>query len=310
MSLFTRENAVVPVDTGVALESALLAGGPADDASARRRPRTATRLLARYAGVSIAGLILLVILLWAIVPGVFTGSDPLVGTGADRLLPPSPEHIFGTDQFGRDVYTRIVHGAWLSISGVLIAVALALVVGSLLGLLAGFVGGWLDDVIMRLGDVMLAIPSILLSMAVITALGGGTVMIAIAVGIASIATVARTMRSEVLRVRTAGYVDAARASGVRWYTILWRHVLPNSRGPVIVLMTVEFGTALLAIAALSFLGYGAPPPAPEWGAMISEGRDYLATAWWLTTLPGLLVVVIVLSVNQIARFAGTSGRTR
>ncbi|NKF31899.1 ABC transporter permease, partial [Pseudomonas sp. BGM005] len=125
-----------------------------------------------------------------------------------------------------------------------------------------------------------------------------------------IATVARTMRSEVLRVRTAGYVDAARASGVRWYTILWRHVLPNSRGPVIVLMTVEFGTALLAIAALSFLGYGAPPPSPEWGAMISEGRDFLATAWWLTTLPGLLVVVIVLSVNQIARFAGTSGRTR
>lgn len=309
MSLFTRENAVVPVDTGVALESAL---APAAEGapSARRRPRTLAQVTRRYAGVAIASLILLVVLLWAVVPGLFTGSDPLVGTGADRLLPPSAEHLFGTDQFGRDVYTRIVHGAWLSISGVLIAVALALVVGSLLGLLAGFVGGWLDDVIMRLGDVMLAIPSILLSMAVITALGGGTVMIAIAVGIASIATVARTMRSEVLRVRTAGYVDAARASGVRWYTILWRHVLPNSRGPVIVLMTVEFGTALLAIAALSFLGYGAPPPSPEWGAMISEGRDFLATAWWLTTLPGLLVVVIVLSVNQIARFAGTSGRTR
>jgi peptide/nickel transport system permease protein len=307
MSLFTKEN-VVPVDTAVAIDVPI--GTDDEGASLRGRPRTASRLIGRYAGVSIACIILLVVLLWALAPGWFTSSDPLIGAGADRLLPPSAEHIFGTDQFGRDVYARLVHGAWLSISGVLIAVALALVVGSLLGLLAGFVGGWLDDVIMRLGDVMLAIPSILLSMAVITALGGGTVMIAIAVGIASIATVARTMRSEVLRVRTAGYVDAARASGVRWYTILWRHVLPNSRGPVIVLTTVEFGTALLAIAALSFLGYGAPPPAPEWGAMISEGRDFLATAWWLTTLPGLLVVVIVLSVNQIARFTGSSERNR
>lgn len=305
MSLFTKEN-VVPVDTVAVLD----VGPQASSASDGRRRRRGIRRISRHAGVVLAVLVLALVVLWAVMPGVFTSSDPLVGTGADRLQPPSAEHLFGTDQFGRDVYTRIVHGAWLSISGVLIAVALALVVGSLLGLLAGFVGGWLDDVIMRLGDVMLAIPSILLSMAVITALGGGTVMIAIAVGIASIATVARTMRSEVLRIRNAGYVDAARASGVRWYTILWRHVLPNSRGPVIVLTTVEFGTALLAIAALSFLGYGAAPPAPEWGAMISEGRDFLATAWWLTTLPGLLVVLIVLSVNQIARFVSTNRRTR
>jgi peptide/nickel transport system permease protein len=273
-----------------------------------QRFATLPRVIARWTGLVLALLMLALILLWAVAPSWFTSEDPLLGVGADRLLPPSADHFFGTDQFGRDVYTRVVYGAWLSVSGVVIAVVLSLVVGTFLGLIAGFVGGWLDDVIMRLGDVMLAIPAILLSMAVITALGGGTLEVAIAVGIASIASIARTMRSEVLRVRTAGYVDAARAGGVRWYSILARHVLPNSRGPVIVLSTVEFGTALLAIAALSFLGYGATPPTPEWGAMISEGRDFLATAWWLTTIPGLLVVLIVLSVNQIAREVGTSRR--
>jgi peptide/nickel transport system permease protein len=289
------------------------APSPDDSAPMRRasdRRAEAAGRVGRYAGLVVAILVLLVVVAWALFPGLFTHADPLVGTGADRLQAPSGKHIFGTDQLGRDVYARIVHGAWLSVSGVVIAVATALVVGSALGLLAGFIGRWVDDVIMRLCDVMLAIPSILLSLAVITALGGGTIKIAIAVGIASIANVARTMRSEVLRVRTAGYVDAAKANGVRWYSILWRHVLPNSRGPVVVLSTIEFGTAILAIAALSFLGYGAAPPTPEWGRMMSEGRDFLATAWWLTTIPGLVIVVIVLSVNQLARFAGMNRKSR
>ena len=274
------------------------------------RARRSSRGFGRTVGLALAIAVLVLVTAWALFPGLFVSADPLVGDGADRFLPPSAEHLFGTDQFGRDVYTRIVHGAWISLSGVVVAVTLALVVGSLLGLLAGFIGGWVDDVVMRLGDVMLAIPAILLSMAVVTALGGGTIEVAIAVGIASIASVARTMRSEVLRVRTAGYVDAARASGVRWWTILFRHVMPNSAGPVIVLATVEFGVAILAIAALSFLGYGAQPPSPEWGAMISEGRDYLATAWWLTTIPGLVVVFIVLAVNRLARTIGSNGSTR
>ncbi|MFF2329558.1 MULTISPECIES: ABC transporter permease [unclassified Streptomyces] len=276
----------------------------------RRAPKRRLRAAVRQAGLVLSGLVLGLVLLWAVFPGWFTDADPLVGNGADRFLAPSAEHLFGTDQFGRDIYARMVDGAWLSVSGVVVAVALALVAGTLLGLLAGFVGGWVDDVVMRVCDIMLAIPAILLSMAVITALGGGTVKVAIAVGIAGVASVARTMRSEVLRIRNAGYVDAARASGVRWWGILGRHVLPNSLGPVIALTTVEFGTALLAIAALSFLGYGAQPPAPEWGSMIAEGRDYLATAWWLTTIPGLLVVVIVLSVNRVAREAGSSRRNR
>ncbi|MFE1799793.1 MULTISPECIES: ABC transporter permease [unclassified Streptomyces] len=287
---------------------------PTDDQvpSETKRRGSGSRLRAavRHAGLVLACLVLALIVLWALFPGWFSDADPLVGNGADRFLAPSAEHPFGTDQFGRDIYARLVDGAWLSVSGVVVAVALALVVGTLLGLLAGFVGGWIDDIVMRVCDIMLAIPAILLSMAVITALGGGTVKVAIAVGIASVASVARTMRSEVLRIRNAGYVDAARASGVRWWGILGRHVLPNSLGPVIALTTVEFGTALLAIAALSFLGYGAQPPAPEWGAMIAEGRDYLATAWWLTTIPGLLVVVIVLSVNRVARQAGSSRRNR
>jgi peptide/nickel transport system permease protein len=255
-----------------------------------------------YFSAVIPVLILIFVALWVVVPGLFVHGDPLVGVGTNRLLAPSLEHPFGTDQFGRDVLTRIIYGAQLSISSVIIAVTLAIVSGSILGLLAGFVGGLLDDIIMRIVDVMMAIPNILLSLAVITALGGGAIEIAIAVGIPSIASIARTMRSEVLKVRTADYVTAAHASGVRWYKTLIKHILPNSWGPVIVLAALEFGNALLSIAALSFLGYGAKPPIPEWGSMISEGRDFLATAWWLTTVPGLVIVVIVLSINHLARF--------
>lgn len=273
-----------------------------------RGGRGSAAWLARNVGLGLAIAILLVVIAWALFPGVFTDANPLVGVGSDRLRPPSAEHILGTDQLGRDEYARIVYGSWRSLSGVVVAVAVALVVGSALGLLAGFVGRWADDVIMRFCDVMLAIPKILLSLAVITVFGGGTFKIALAVGIASIANVARTMRSEVLRVRTSDYVEAAKANGVRWFPILWRHVLPNSAGPVIVLSTVEFGIATLAIAGLSFLGYGTPPPAPEWGRMMADSRDYLATAWWLTASPGVVIVIIVLSVNQLARFAGIRKR--
>lgn len=303
----TRQD-VVGDGENIAVEMALDATEPNLPRRSRRLPGRIVGWLRRYSGLAIAVAGIVLVLAWAAAPSLFTSADPLLGVGADRLLPPGLAHIFGTDELGRDVYTRVVYGAWLSVSGVVLAVTLSLVLGSLLGLVAGFVGGWVDDLVMRLGDVMLAIPSILLSMAVITALGGGTLMLAIAVGVTGIATVARTMRSEVLRVRTAGYVDAARASGVRWYTILLRHVLPNSWSPVVVLATVEFGTALLAIASLSFLGYGAAPPAPEWGSMIAGGRDFLATAWWLTMMPGLVVVAIVLSVNQIARFVGRNRR--
>jgi len=156
-------------------------------------------------------------------------------------------------------------------------------------------------VIMRVVDVLLSIPALFLSLALVTALGYGTVEVAVAVGIASVAAFARVMRAEVLRVRTAVFVEAAHSSGARWYSVLARHVLPNSLGPVLVLATLELATAVLAVSSLSFLGYGAKPPTPEWGSLVATGRDFLGSGWWLTTLPGLVVVATVLAANRIAR---------
>lgn len=253
---------------------------------------------------------LLVVVIAAVWPALLAPGDPLGGTPAENLQPPSWGHWFGTDQLGRDLYTRVVHGTALTVSAAAIAVAVGVVGGSILGLVSGFVGGRVDAVIMRVADVLLAIPGLLLSLALITALGFGTVNVAIAVGIASVASVARVLRSEVLRVRTAPYVEAARASGNGWTAVLLRHVLPNSVAPVVVLAVLEFGTAILAVSALSFLGYGAPPPAPEWGALVSGGRDYLRTAWWLTALPGVTIAVTVLAANRLSRGLDTEGRAR
>ncbi|MFB7878977.1 ABC transporter permease [Nocardia sp. NPDC056064] len=244
---------------------------------------------------------------WALAPSVFASGDPLTGVPAEKFQPPGAAHWFGTDNLGRDLYTRMVHGAGLSLTATLSAVAIALVAGSLLGLLAGAAGGIVDTVIMRVVDVLLSIPALLLSLALVTALGFGTRNVAIAVGVALIANFARVLRSEVLRVRHAPYVEAAHASGVRWYAVLARHVLPNSVQPVLALAAVEFGMAVLAVSSLSFLGYGTKPPTPEWGSLISEGRNFLASAWWLTTLPGLVIIAVVLSAQRLGRAAGRSG---
>jgi peptide/nickel transport system permease protein len=251
---------------------------------------------------------LLLVIAWVFLPGMFTTANPISGEIPDRLLAPSMAHPFGTDALGRDMYARVVYGAVNSIQAIILAVGVALVVGSLLGLIAGFVGRWVDDVLMRIVDVVLAIPSLLLSMALITILGYGLVNVAIAVGLASVANFARLMRADVMRVRTSLYVEAAQASGCRWWTILFRHVLPNSAGTVVAMAALEFGTAVLAVSALSFLGYGAPAPTPEWGRLVSEGRDYLATSWWLVTFPGLMVTLLVLATNRVARAVEREGR--
>jgi peptide/nickel transport system permease protein len=267
----------------------------------------AARYLARRPGLVLAGLVLLLVAAWAAAPTAFASGDPITGVPADRLQPPSAAHWFGTDHLGRDVWTRVVHGAALSLRTTALAVLVGLVVGSVLGLLAGFLRGWVDDVVGRAVDVLLAVPSILLSLAIITALGTGPAKIAVAVGIGAVATFARVMRAEVLRTSASVYVEAARASGTRWWSVLGRHVLPSSSGPVLALVALEFGGAVLAVSALSFLGYGTPPPTPEWGSLISGGRDYLATAWWLTTLPGLVIVAVVLAANRVARALETTG---
>jgi peptide/nickel transport system permease protein len=262
----------------------------------RRAGRFALRRPGLVASVVFVGLVLVA----AFAPSVLAPGDPLSGVIADKLQPPSAAHVFGTDYLGRDLWTRVVHGAALSLQATVIAVAVALVLGGLLGLLAGFAGRWVDESVMRFVDVLLAIPPLLLSLALITALGYGTVNIALAVGIASVAQFARIMRSEVLRVRRSTYVEAARAVGTRWWVSLARHVLPNAARPVLVLSVLEFGLAVLAVSSLSFPGYGVPPPAPEWGSLVSEGRNYL-DSWWLCAMPGGVIAATVLSVGRISR---------
>ena len=253
-------------------------------------------------------IVLVVVVLWAIVPGLFTAYDPIAGDAAAALQAPSAAHLFGTDATGRDMFSRVVYGAVHSLSGALVAVTVGLAMGTLLGVIAGAVGGFVDEAIMRIVDVLLAIPGLLLALSFIIILGFGTVQAAIAVGIGSVASFARLTRSEVLRVRAADYVEAAYGSGGRFWPVLFRHILPNSLTPVLALAALNFGGAILAISALGFLGYGAPPPTPEWGLMIAEGRNYIATAWWLTSLPGLVVVVVVLSANRLSALAAERGR--
>jgi len=248
----------------------------------------------------LAVLVIGIVAAWALVPGWFAGQNPVQGVARQQLLAPDAAHIFGTDGLGRDLYARVVHGAVHSLSGAFVAVVVGLVMGTLIGLLAGAIGGWVDDLLMRFVDVLLAVPALLLSLSIIIILGFGTVNAAIAVGVASVASFARLVRSEVVRVRRADYVEAAFGSGGRFWPVLWRHVLPNSLTSVIGLAALQFGSAILSISTLGFLGYGAPPPTPEWGLLIAEGRNYLSTGWWLTTVPGVLVVLVVLSANRIS----------
>lgn len=254
--------------------------------------------------LALAWLVIATAALWALVPGWFAHQNPVVGQAGQQLLMPGLAHWLGTDALGRDLWARVVHGSVHSLSGAFLAVAVGLVAGTLIGLLAGATGGRVDDALMRFVDVLLAVPSLLLSLTIIILLGFGTINAAIAVGVASVASFARLVRSEVVRVRRSDYVEAAFGSGGRFAQVLWRHVLPNSLTSVAALAALQFGSAILSISTLGFLGYGAPPPTPEWGLLIAEGRNYIATAWWLTTAPGLVVVAVVLAANRIgASFA-------
>lgn len=286
------------------------AGDPVDGGAAvktRVRPTVLERLRKLKPTLVLSYLVLVVVVAWAFLPGLFAPYDPIAGSGP-ALQPPSAEHLFGTDVTGRDMFSRVVHGAIHSLSGALLAVSVGFVLGTAIGVLAGSLRGIIDDVLMRIVDVLLAVPSLLLSLSIIIILGFGTTQAAFAVGITSVAAFARLSRSEVVRVRGTDYVEAAFASGGRFFPVLARHVLPNSLTAVFALAALQFGTAVLAISTLGFLGYGAPPPTPEWGLMIAEGRDYVATSWWLTLLPGLVVVLVVMSANRISAAIAKKGR--
>ncbi|WP_295132742.1 ABC transporter permease [uncultured Reyranella sp.] len=276
----------------------------ASGASADIRPAWTTRLKRVPVTLALAWAVVFIVLAWAALPSLFTGYSGTEGVPGEQLRPPSAEHVLGTDGLGRDLYARIVYGARHSLSGAFVAVTVGLLFGTLLGLIAGARGGWIDAVIMRLVDSMLAVPSLLLSLSIIVLLGFGTINVAIAVGAVSVARFARLARSEVVRVRRSEYVEAAFGSGGTFWAVLYRHVLPNSLTSVIALAALQFGSAILAISTLGFLGYGAPPPTPEWGLLIAEGRNYLSRAWWLTAAPGLVVVLVVLSADRISKAMG------
>lgn len=259
------------------------------------------RSVVRRPGLLIAWLMLVLVALVALGPSLFTSTDPLQGIGNPSLEPPGAAFWFGTDSQGRDVYGRVIHGAGDSVKAVLVAVAVGAGVGALLGLIAGYLGRWVDDVVMRVMDVLLAIPTILVALMFVAALGQGLINVAIAVGLANVAGFARVMRAQVLKVRNMSYVEGTVFSGLSQVRVLFTHVLPNSMSPMFVLATLELGSAMLSVATLSFLGFGAAPPAPEWGAMVSLGRDYIAAAWWLVVFPGLAIAVTVLAANRIAR---------
>ncbi|ATP50162.1 ABC transporter permease [Pseudomonas putida] len=267
---------------------------------AQRLGQAVAPLLSRP-GFALALLVVLFALAAAVVPQWLTHFDPYATSPAAKLTAPGAAHWFGTDELGRDLYTRVVYGASLSVQAALLEVGIALAGGLGLGVLAGFAGGRVDAALMRVIDVLLALPGLLLALAIVTAIGFGTVPVAIAVGVGIIPGFARTTRAEVLRVKTLPYVEAARLGGASWCRTLLRHILPNAWGPVAVLATLDFGAAILATAGLSFLGFGAAPPAAEWGTLIANGRHFLITAPWVSLLPGLFVVAVVFSLNHLAR---------
>jgi ABC-type dipeptide/oligopeptide/nickel transport system permease subunit len=226
-----------------------------------------------------------------------TPYDPLAMDYESRLLAPSFTHPFGTDLFGRDVLSRVLHGARISLSVGLLAALLAALPGLLLGLLSGYYGGWFDRVVMRLTDLALSFPSLILALGIVAILDPGLVNVTIAVGVAGIPGYVRLVRGSVLCVKEALYVEAAQAIGCRDRRIILRHILPNILASVLVLATMDVAWAILRATSLSFLGLGAQPPTPEWGAMIDEGRELLRRAPWVSLAPSAVMMLAVLSLN-------------
>lgn len=225
--------------------------------------------------------------------------DPTDGNVLARLQAPSTQHLLGTDELGRDILSRLMHGARISLQIQVAAAMLAMAIGVAWGLVAGYFGGWVDDFSMRVIDVQLAFPSILLAIAIVTILGGGLGNIIAAVGIASVPQFARVVRGVVLDLRNMEFVEAARAIGESDLAIMFRYILPGTMAPVIVLTSLRMATVLLAASGLNFLGLGVQPPTPEWGAMLSNARDYMFAAPHVTTAPGLAITLVVIGFNLL-----------
>ncbi|WP_088066872.1 nickel transporter permease [Gottfriedia luciferensis] len=245
----------------------------------------------------VGGYIVLFYILIAIFAPLISPKDPFAIDLMNKLQPPSAEHWMGTDDKGRDILSRIIYGSRLSISVGFVSVFFGAIIGIILGLLAGFYGKLVDTIIMRIVDVLLAFPGILLALAIISALGPSLINVMVAVGVFSIPMFARIVRGSTLSVRKLEYIDAIRALGATDTTIIFKHIFPNILSPVIVQATLRLATAILSAAGLSYLGLGAQPPSPEWGAMLSSGRDYLFSAPHIALFPGIAISTLVLGFN-------------
>lgn len=246
------------------------------------------------------GLALVVLLLFlAAFAPLVAPYDPYDQDLSAALTPPGSEHWFGADQYGRDVFSRVLYGTRYALLAILVADGLALVLGAAMGLAAGFAGGAVDAVIMRCVDVLLAFPYLLLALVIVAAIGPSLINSLIAIGIVYAPQYARMMRGQVLAVRELDFVQAATSTGARPLRVVLRHVLPNCVGPVLVLATLQAGSVVVETAGLSFLGLGAQPPSPDWGALLSDGHDYFLSAWWIATFPGAAILVAVLGFNLL-----------
>lgn len=252
--------------------------------------------------MAVLGLIILIILvLLAVFADVIANYDNVVikQNLAHRLQGPSAAHWLGTDEFGRDIFARLVHGTRVSLQVGIVAVGISIVIGGILGAVAGYYGGKLDNTIMRIMDIFLAVPSILLAIAIVSALGPSIINLMLAISISSVPSYARIVRASVLSIRDQEFIEAAKAIGASNTRIIFRHIIPNSLAPVIVQATLGVASAILSTAGLSFIGLGIQPPAPEWGSMLSGGRQYLRYAWWVTTFPGVAIMITILSLNLL-----------
>lgn len=252
----------------------------------------------RHGSARLSLIILAVIVGSVVLAPLLTSYSPYE-TGDQWLAPPSRDHIFGTDDLGRDLFARVLYGGRNSLIIGFISVAIGFVTGTLLGLAAGYWEGTTDQVIMRVIEVLMAFPNVLLAMAIVSVLGPSLINLMVALGVATVPQYARVIRASVLAAKHNDYVEAARALGSGWQRVMLKHLVPNIIPPTLVITTLGLAQAILTAAGLSFIGLGPPPPAPEWGGMLASARNYVYNAWWFITFPGLSISLTVLAINLL-----------
>jgi peptide/nickel transport system permease protein len=271
----------------------------------RLRPRPSVKVpfairLLKKSPLAIFGVVIIALnVLLAVFAASLSPYDPYDMNLGDRLLAPGATHLFGTDQLGRDILSRVIWGSRISFEIGAIVVILSVVIGVSLGLVAGYAGGWIDETLMRITDIFLAFPSLVLAIFIEGAIGPGLTNAILAISIVSWPTYARLVRGSAMSIKENEFIEAAHAVGEGRVRIIFSHIFPNLLSPITVQSTLDMGGAVLTAAGLSFIGFGVQPPTAEWGAMVSTGRDYIAFAWWMTAFPGLAIFLFVLGFNLL-----------